>query len=97
MACDGCSGSCDRRRGGSGRRRPGVAWVTLVGGLFAGLLIWSKLRLVGDVPLTAYADDPVAAMPEDGSPEDGVIEDGPDGRPGVSGSRPEPRPGGSAR
>lgn len=32
--------------------------------LLAGMLIWSKLKLVGGVPTQAYADDPASSGSE---------------------------------
>jgi len=47
------------------KRRAETAVLVLVCGSLAGLLIWSKLRLVSDLPRSAYADPKRQTVPDD--------------------------------
>ena len=59
----------------SGRGKPSLdsatrsASLMLCLGALAGVLIWAKLRLVTDIPRSAYADPRENALPEDQDPE----------------------------
>ncbi|MEM1329387.1 MAG: hypothetical protein AAGG07_02375 [Planctomycetota bacterium] len=71
----------DAPRPGRGVRSPGrlrlALSATAMTGLMMSAVIWGKLRLVGSVPRTAYAEpglfeqDPETAEPDTAAPEEG--------------------------
>jgi len=79
-------------------RRVTLAWRKTLGGLavfalFAGMLFWTKLRLVSDIPRTAYAVPPEERDGRDGASENEAGGDQPTPKPGDEESDDQPEDG----
>lgn len=86
----------ERSKSGTGGLRAGkLGVVALVGGGLA-LLLWAKLRLVTDVPRTAYAEPEVRVDPSGANAADQAAADGSERSGGTDADPVGERTGGRA-